>query len=771
MIPNFLKLFLTILITNISMAAFACGPMYPYGDDVRFCFFHPQAFSISSQYRPFIYTSSLYNTAWEGEPDSEGSNMGIQENAELWRVRCGNIPTVEDVIQGVYNLPISNKENTFFHYLKTHKDSLALQYLQFAKSCETFNTFYNDPWEKKTDDQRPQRNRLIQQAIAMANRVTDGDIKKRYAFIAVRLAFYNKNTALVNNLYTKYFTQVKAVNIIDYWALYFYALQQKDAAYKNYLLSLVFYNAPDKRFMCSQYINRTIPVARVLSYAKTNKDKAAVKLVYAVRNSGKALDELEQIQSLAPNSSGVDFLLLREINKLEDWILTPYYTYFESSLSENWYDDNPITYAEIKSRIDADKLYAKKLLQFIQSSNFKNKAAPELWQIAEAYTYFLLGEYTTAAEKIKTIGGTTASSKEVQYIINVIQSLNETANQKRGSAVIPKNTQQFLMDTNYRKNNKYIFAVGRELEYKNNTTDAALLYSKISNVYDEDYLNDVAYWKARNFRNTLYFDFFDDYFFYMDAWYEPEAVQQLINAIKNNQSHTSFDTWKFKNVGNQLNRLYDLLGTKFIRKNDLNNALVAFTNINDTLWSSTYYPYATYLNVNTFYTNMYNEHKTLPQDSTKYNKREIVEKLQYHIKEAENTASPQRAYHYFLVANAYLNMSQYGNSWMMRRYYWTSNAPRKTGLEDDAEYYGCLQAEQYYLQAGAVAKDKAFAALCLRMAGRCLKYRLLQQHKGNDAAVFSKNTHFKQLKEKHPAYYNELISNCMSFEKYFAKSK
>ena len=105
-------------------------------------------------------------------------------------------------------------------------------------------------------------------------------------------------------------------------------------------------------------------------------------------------------------------------------------------------------------------------------------------------------------------------------------------------------------------------------------------------------------------------------------------MKSLIRDIKepNNQT-SSFESWKKENLTKEIDRLYDLLGTKFIREDKLNEALGAFEKVNDTLWKSEYYPFKTYLNSNPFYTDFYLEHSKTPVDTVIFTKESITRKL------------------------------------------------------------------------------------------------------------------------------------------------
>jgi hypothetical protein len=85
------------------------------------------------------------------------------------------------------------------------------------------------------------------------------------------------------------------------------------------------------------------------------------------------------------------------------------------------------------------------------------------------------------------------------------------------------------------------------------------------------------------------------------------------------------------------------------------------------------------------------------------------------------------------------------------------------------------------------AKKKEFKALCLRMAGRCEKYRINAKSEFNPAYeyghsdepyqdnyddwIFAQNRYYQKLKNEFPDQYDDLISNCYSFKRYYADLK
>ncbi len=756
---------------------YACGPYYPGGEDVRFRLIDPLAYGLKT-YRDFNYTVSLLYPQDVGDSDTLTSSE-YDANVGLWAKYCRNRADSASVEEAIYTLTTAavndphNNNKTFVWLYKTH-DTAAIRYLQFAKQCEVLNTFFGDPWERQQSLQLPQRQAMIDSALQRAA-TAHGIFRYRYAFLAIRLAYYNNNPDALKNIFDKYFARHRERTILDYWSMHFRALIEKEGPLKNFYAAQAFTYAPDKQQVIYQWYTPTIPVAATLKYATTKQEQAAVWLLQGIRSEGRALDCVEHLYHCAPHSEAADFLLMRELNKLEDWICTPVYSGFDPSLRDTFIE-NSDKIARALSNVDRDKAYALRLLVLIDQADIEHTAHPAVWQTARAYIHCMTGHYSqslTALKKIRANGHPAVARGAA-----LIRGLCLTALQPSGRAVVPAYVKPLLMDTSY-KNYRFIFAVARELEMRGNTTIAALLFSRLNNGSgQEDEWDDgnmwshQVYWRTRKNHNTLYADYYDNYFFYLDAQYTPEQLVILLNAIHTHHSDNAFDRWAYNSASYDRDRLQDLLGTKYIRQNRLQEALNAFSKINDSLWASRRFHYK-YLDANPFYNNLYNEHTHTAADSAHLPKQQIVRQLIALLNHAANTHNNDRDSCYFLAANCYFNMTQYGNSWMMRRYYWT-NAETETKLEDDDEYFHCDLAKQYYLKAKDAARNRKFAALCLRMAGRCEKYRLYNESASSrysmNAAdsIFHANRYYTQLRRQYPDCYDDLISNCESFHNYFS---
>jgi hypothetical protein len=762
MIPKLWLAFILVLLSSFANALKACA-FYPIQESNRFSLLLPELFA-KNHYSNFQYSTNLFSSNGLEEETAR------QANIDLWRTRCKLVPSVSSINDALYLEGHINKSNGFLLYLKNTNDLEALKYLDFLQKCEGLNSVYADPWERKTIAELPIRNQLITKALKEISLSQDQEIKQRYAFMAIRLAYYNMDYPLLKKIYETNFNGESKKTILYYWAMYFRAISEPDDVLCNYLSSIVFMHAPDKRFMVQQWYEKYVPLEKVLRLAKNKDEQLAIYVLDAIKNPGKALLNLESIYKLDKQDEALDFLVLREINKLEDWIYTPYYTYFEPSLI---YEENS-NLAKINKRLSKDRLYASDLLRFINSVNINKQVRPETWKLSKAYLLQMVQNYPSSLKILNSLTTKELSDEYLNRQASMLKSIALIANQKVNEAIIPKYVQIQLMSKGT-MDNRFVFAIARELEYKKNTSDAAMLLSKVNN--PDDYENNM-YWKTKKFHATMYTDFYDNYFYYMDAQYTTSEINNLIEKIQKSINSDSFSNWKMSVIKNDIPRLYDLLGTKFMRENKLNQALTSFNKVNDTLWTSNTYSYKTYLNANPFYTNFYNEHAKTLADTQRFNKPSIVQALIKYLNKAEISKNPDRDYAYFLAANCYLNMTVYGNSWMMKRYY-SSGYIQQTKLSDDDDFFNCTIAKQYYLKSYRVSKHKKFKALCLRMAGRCEKYRLLNAY--NEAAyrlssqefetkIFSENTYYQKIKKQYPNYYEDLISNCESFE-HFLQSR
>jgi len=753
-------LFLSLFLANNKL--FGCS-FYPYGEDVRFSIFKP-SLSNNRNFNSFNYSSNTFF--------SNGNEYEIEFskklNLELWSKKYKglvDINSIDSVLYGNHPINIKNISlNKFVGLLIKKNDREAIEYINFIKKCSPFNNSeIIDPWERDSYNVKLIRSELIKSAITFLTSIKDNDIRLRYAFQIIRLSYYNNDFEILNRTFELYFSNLREKNIIYYWSLYFYSQALPSSALSNYYSALVFSNAPDKQLMCFKKFNTNISINETLTFAKNNKEKALIWFIYGVNKHGKALEYIKKIYEIDPTFEGLEVLVNREINKLEDWILTPYYTQFDSFLS--YLDSEEVT-PTMSLRSKNDLQYTKSVIKFLNSINLKKVANPQIFGIATAYLAFMSKNFQLSLNELNFVENNYNLNTKDKNRLEIVKALIINSMQPQGSFVIVDKIKPIIRKEYLNKNYSFIFALARELEFGGNKVDAALLYSKVFeeglSVFDSEYKS-VVYRSQNTFSD--YINYSTDYFSYLDLEYSAIDVEMIINYISSDTVKNSFDLWLSKNAKKDLQKLYDLCGTKYLRANNLPKALFNIKKINNNYWQSE--NYVSNLNSNPFYTNLVFEHEGSEADTITFTKKTLLQQLIKYLIKANNVNEKNRDYYYFLVANCYFNMTHHGNSWIMKHYQWSIYDP-ETSVKTDEEYFNCDLAKKYYLKAKRISKSRKFSALCLRMAGRCEKYKLKRTNINIDHDyIFSLNSYYKILKAEYPEYYENLISNCESFKEHF----
>mgnify|MGYP002630052412 CR=1 FL=1 len=755
---NLLRILLVFLVSSIN--ALGCG-WYPYGEEIRFSMMNPEVFDDGGM-------SPYYFVAWQYGDEYEATAKN-DPNVELWKKYCDGKVDAKAIFQAVYSLTESavlneNPKNNLLVYLRKNNPD-AIQYLAFAKSCSGYNEV-DSYWYRY--EYKLERSKKMLEALKRSRGSKDEELIRRYRFLAIRLAYYNNDYPKVKAIYEKSFTS-DWKDALDYWALYFKTMSDDFSAQKNFELAQIFVHAPGKRFGALGGFEQSIPIEEVLRSAKTNAERANVYVMYSVRDKGRSLSTLKKVNELDPTNPLMNFLVVREVNKLEDWVLTPRYTEFPPTvdLRGSFYETKVFNLME--ERTSDDKKYASELANWLATA--KQGTNSGVMKLAEAYLHGVGGN---PSKSLSILNGKTVFTEDASKLVAQFKVLFKV--QVNAAAALSSAEKEVLMASTVDKYNYFLFAVSREYEFQKKMDIAAALFSHVND--DLVSYEDEISWRSKTKKETLGMDYYYSWFLYLDAEYAPDEVQKVIDfAQMHYDENSEFERWQRVFLIDDFDRLHDLLGTKYIRQNKIDEAIIAFEKVKVILWEND--PYKTYLDANPFHADFYSEHQASEYDTVQYTKLEIASLYRDYLKKAENPNTKNRAYYYFLVANCQLNMSQYGNSWMMRRYFWSSYASA-SNLDDDDDYFRVKRAKVFYEKAMEVSKDAEIKALCLRMVGRCEHHQLnfdapngwdfdYDRYGGYSTYMSGKNQSFKQLKTKYPDLADELLSNCWSFQRYFTK--
>ncbi|MGC4039245.1 MAG: hypothetical protein QM710_00185 [Flavobacterium sp.] len=762
-----------LLAISIPLKGFACY-FYPYGEDIRFSIFSPDNFKYNG-FRIYNYTST-----WFYDEDYATNLKTVTENDRMWFEHCkGKVP-IEEIKRAVFKDDISmvspNSKNAFVQYLYSHNDLEAISYLRFAKELEKLNPDADDYWEKTDSKKDKFRTEKIAEAYKKIAITKDFMLKKRYYYQIFKLLSFVGDEEGIIRLYDTYAGLYKTHDFIDNWALFYRLTAEKDAIKTNYLAAQVFVRGTDNKFDIKWYFNRHIPIDKVLSFARNNEEKANIHVLYSSRRIDQNLESIQKVYQSDPKNPGLTFLLLREINKIEDWVLTPTYTMFMPTLRQDYWENS--NGKRILQRVEIDREYAKKVLAFVDSVDLDKVDDKEFWQLAKSYLLYFDKDYEKALSTIQSFEGTIKDPK-VKNQCDIIKALLLTVNQEKGKAGIPKSIEKLIVNETNKHNYHFIFAIARELEMLNDKPDAAFLIAKIKES-DEDsegpYGTTGIYWKSRTGKITLFDDFYFDWYGYTDAELSTTDMQLLISII-NSGGRTAFDQWKIKELKADRNKVNDLMGIKYMRDDNLTMAYQFFSKVD-----RNHYTNGPLFNENPFYKikgDMNFDQLKSPKGLTK---AKVVATLIKLIERAEDPKNKNRDQDYFMIANCYYNMSYHGNSWMMKRIGRTSgNNSYRDNYSDDSEYFCSRKARYYYEKARQVSRYKAYEPLCDYMMAQCdareKEYELYRQFdnyfyvdynmvgQANDKA-------FAALKAKYgKSKYSDIFSNCEIYSVYFKSGR
>jgi hypothetical protein len=745
--------FIVVLLSNLGNI-YACG-YYPYGEDVRYRLFLPENFDYQD-FTFFNYNAGTLSLNYQNKYES---------NVQDWYNHFDKKVALDEIEECMNRLTLTdihkNSTNQLVQYLFKNDLQNVIEYLIIAKNCEAFNTIVEDDLWERNETPKLDYDGMLSQLNNKLVAEKSAYLKRKYAFITIRVAFYGGKNELLKTTFDTYFAKTNK-DYLYYWALFFTCFQNENASVN--IANIMAYSS-EKKYASYYYFHSQFNLKNALSEAKTPNEIANIYAYASVQRLAPNLDYLKEIYKNSSQSRILDFLLLREINKIEDWVYTPYYTNFIPSVdyANYWWNDKTAQIQStqtLRAASEKDRLYAKQVLDFIESIDYSKIKDISLWKAAEIQLLFITRNYKTCLSKIADFQRQNTNEKILTQI-EKIKAMCIISNQEIGHAVIKEEVKPIMLK--YKQDPYFLFAMGRELEFRKNIPDGLAL-----NVYgNKNYMNkwvehDYSFqvqWQGNRLKNSGNLKYFYDYFDYLDFVYSADELQLVINKL-NAKSIDDFSKTLYSQLLKDKNYLTDLLGTKYIRENRLTEAEKTYASLDTKYWDENYNPwerdkfkdYYTF-DKNPFYDFKHTESFIPKADTFIVTKLSVTQHLIKYLKLANDPKTKDRDYYYFISANCYLNMTQYGHSWMMRRYNSTTsyNTGNNESYIDEIEYRNGDLAQKYYHLAFENAKTDKFKALCIRM---------------EEYASKNIDSKFKKLKSTYPEYYDEL-SNCYNFGDYF----
>ena len=763
---------LSIILLSLSISnAIGCG-WFPTGEEFRFALFQSNLAGHNDAYGLF-YSAHFLNQY------SPIVTTGPEENLKAWQSHLGGTVPLQDIDELVYKAEDHHLEqlirrqgegvkiygsNKMLKAIPKKERIGYLEYILFARNIEiVFNN--HDPWGEVEFDYESLQTYFALGAKKVKSE-RNKELKIRYAYQCVLLSRYaggDENVVKANEIYDEYLADSE--HVLKYWALMHktYTATAYGASYESFVINYAkaFRNCDSKKSYIALNTNLSDAyMPKILEACANDAERADVIALGAFRNPGKAFEQINKVYQLDPASPLLGLLIIREVNKLEDWYLTKKNAGYESGVySSCWACEEQLEFIQAKN-FHSDKLYLKKIAKFMDDLNLEATGNAQLFNTIRAYLRFMNDEDAAADEILNGIlSQELPLDPSLEGQIRALQLLLSVRSDQAVESEIVEHLNWLESHKtsiyNYdRFKDQLMLALSNRFHHENhNIAKAALCRSQVETLWNNKY----NVWGKQA------------YFFYLDQFASPKDVELFISFLDNDDS--VFIAYLAKDLLKDRNKLLDLLGTKYLREDELKMALDIYRSIDTAFWNTGHYPEM--LDCDPFYSEYYENHTAIEGNKT-YTKPEFVARL-IELTDKARSGEKHAAYYNFLLGNAYFNMTKYGNSWYYGQYAWSVSDNYDPEYYDDAYYYDCSKAKFYYLSAYDASKDKAYAAFCLRMVAKCEYYyanHVYDQHVrvhgswDNYKDVSGLKNMYRKIKNEFPEDYDNLVRTCSFFDMY-----
>jgi len=800
------------IVFSISAACFLVFAKYAYSCIAELVYYdYPSFFGNKTPgkvaYRPFFYVDGdLYYNNRE-DRNQDGTDLLNDANLKEWQsfaglsIPLGDIDSIINkcAVKDLINISKHKNNNAFAQWLAGNKSNGAVDYLVYAKQCEPY--VVSTGWDTLTVN-TDSSEILIKKGSDACSKAKVDFIRTRYAFQVLRLAFYNKQNDRTLQLYNKLIDDAQPQSLTFARCIGFKAgvnFRQGNYAQAAYLYSKMF-DASDglKRtamisFVWSVDNNDSIKdvVASALGLCKNNHERAVITVMQALREFGEALPLIQKAYELDPAVEGIDVLVNREINKIEERYQTHnlnkengiaydgYRRYFEGQP-----DDQQ---ARLNDSVrNAYPAYLNKLNAFIQRLVVEKKNShAAYWYLSSAYIQYMLHN-TAQMDAAMQLANQSNMNNQEQQLYQVMLILYSIQNHP---SITPTLEAEWLPqlraleklanedddeDQNFSNIMNYLLAP-KYLQQKDTTK--ALYCMAHSQREGNVYANTGYWWRYRSAGDSATYA--------VDAAFQDRPGVILdrmgidglhgVQAFEANNNKTPFEAWLVSNTYYDKNTLAELEGTKYVRTYNFKAAEKAFADIPnlDRL------PFPFEMRINDYEDTVYRQDTAVLNN--KYTFAKQMASLQDTI--AKNPNNAPALYKYAL---GLYGMSYYGRSPHLFTYYHGSTdefkyyKTKERDMLPDVfqEYYGLYTAENYFNLAAKAATTATLKAKCMVGAAKCWQKRCTSRNDDADpdlsyVSYSLSNPYFKILKRDYGTneFTKEIYNTCSYYKDYVKKNE
>ena len=614
--------------------------------------------------------------------------------------------------------------------------------------------------------------RLIKNGLQLFAAAKKDFFKDKFAFQSIRMAFYASKNQQVLDLFNTMIGERNAggyayARCLELKAGALYRLKRKPEA--AYVYSKVF--DLNDNFKTSSYLSFDWAVGHdvssVLKLCKTPHEHAVVQVMDGLHNYEYGLPNMQAAYEADPQVAGLDVLMTREINKIEERYQQPTLYRQRNVEASSYYYNNSIAKpaSEEYNKQQADKAkyekYMRLLNAFAQKLSEDGKRTDKaFWRLSSAYLYFMQGDVAAYNNQLATVKESKMSNKE-RDLYDVLQVLYIVRNNKELTPAVEAQLLPQLKALKKRSNAKAYRDVMNTLittayQQQPDTIKAIFTLGKVSSYQDESFTD---------LPGSLF------------ERMTPKRLEEVIAFVqKNNKSE--YDRWLLDSTLYTIDRLTELEGTKYLRMHQFATAASLFKKVSPALLAKTQLP-------NPFVAHISDRYELDGTDTGKwYTKLSYAEAMVALEGKMAADAGAQFDYGVGLYSMTYYGKATYAYTYyrssMDDLAYFNTEA-RKTKTQEAQEYYSALKAEQTFVKAAALATEPSLKAKSLFMAARCWQKRCPGKENGyyseeNQKTYYANslnNPYFKQLKDGFAStpFYTRAISTCGYFGDYVKQVK
>ncbi|MBV8251200.1 MAG: hypothetical protein JO154_01235 [Chitinophaga sp.] len=750
---SYRKLFIVISIVVASQlfttTSQSCGPDW-YHNQLQILLFR-QPITGNDNLEPLHFNSEIYS-----DFHSDPGQHDRKRNCEEWSRFTDNTVPWKDIMEVQYAMPSNDfleavhdipqgsyRHNRFVKWLKQPSNKAALDYMIFAKEIESNAACLDDPWEEEETSFKCRFQPLVDTVKNRCVETLPTFIRQRYIFQGMKLLSYqtfNSDSMRKSDMHLlRQYYEKELLNknvVVGDWGLLYYGWMTGDSLSQTKAWLQCFAQSDEKK----SYMIRLLETRWIKQLLETPIDTALRKTAYTVlniKNPGKGLQYIRKIVDIDPDDKFLPLMVCREVNKLEDWLLTPELLGFGNSVPQ-WKKagfTNP--------NRQKDLVYLREVRQELEHISSKSRMHKDLLYLAIAHLCQIDQDYATAERWLKRVNTKGRPryirQKAIAIVLGTMYAYNTTDPQVQQkiyeqlhllqSMQEEKNNQELINGPMLQLMPQLYLVLSQQLLKNHDLIKAGMAFQKA-----QQYEFPVNIYYGFNYNGTGYADTTIGYRHI--AWFEkyasPSDIDALI-AFKHQSSKTAFE--QMINTTEKLddNILLDVKGTLQVRSRQFEAAAATFAAIPTSYWEYTPFDY---------YGLTHNIEAAVPLyriDTTHYadykvgNKRIIVDHI-LQLQKARSAAVTlkEKAQAAMQLGNAYFNITYEGKAWSLITYgksysesartipdgFSYSSWPLTSRFGND--YFDCRESMKLYREAITYAgKDEELKAKATIMLAIC----------------------------------------------------